>query len=58
MKNTRFFMIITREITIKITEINPIIKIHRKPGLLEISAGTPLCQLIFLKNEICDVEIE
>ena len=39
-------------------EINPIIKIHRKPGLLEISAGTPLCQLIFLKNEICDVEIE
>lgn len=39
-------------------EINPIIKIHSKPGLLRIPAGTPLCQLIFLKNEICDIEID
>jgi len=38
-------------------EINPIIKIHKKPGLTYIAAGTPLCQLIPIKNEYCEIEI-
>jgi len=38
-------------------EINPIIKCHRRPGTLNIPAGTPLCQLIPIKNELPLVEI-
>jgi len=38
-------------------EINPIIKIHKRPGLVSILQGTPLCQLIPIKNESCDVDI-
>jgi hypothetical protein len=38
-------------------EINPIIAVHRRPGQLTITAGTPLCQLIPIKNDKIEYQI-
>jgi hypothetical protein len=38
-------------------EINPILKWHKRPGELLVKAGTPLCQLIPVKDELIDCEI-
>jgi hypothetical protein len=39
-------------------EINPIIKCHRRPGTLNIPAGTPLCQLIPIPDETVNFDFE
>ena len=38
-------------------EINPILKWHKRPGELLVKAGTPLCQLIPVKDEFIECEI-
>jgi hypothetical protein len=38
-------------------EINPILKWHKRPGELLVKAGTPLCQLIPIKDNTIEYEI-
>ncbi len=39
-------------------DVNAIIQIHRRPGQLHIPAGTPLCQMIVVRDEDPEVSIE
>jgi hypothetical protein len=38
-------------------DINAIIQVHKRPGQLFIPAGTPLCQMIVLRDEELEVEL-